>query len=279
MVRPAKIPATHVVLDIDNTLLCTVGVVHVLYCTGIMTKAEYLEVRNRLYVLHMNENPPGMCRMEDEEGNKFNYDGLYEMWGVIRPYCADFLRACFERFQYVIIWTAGGEEYATKVCKVLFKDVPFYPHLIWSFHDCQPIPKTEGVQKPLAKLAAHLGIDVEHLLLIDDNPLSAISCPSLMSQIKPFRLPGELLELNLTMEDAFQLQVNLEKPHHPSLMRQPILPIHKTIGQWLLKEDNILARMATVLRDNKMSGCSSQEFIAAFIDAKTCVPYGTSLRA
>lgn len=275
----SSLTATHVVLDIDNTLLCSIGVVYVLYCLGIVSKAEYLDVRRRLYVLHMDEPVPGMCLLEDGERNQFHYDGLYELWGVLRPYSTEFLHACFQRFEKVIIWTAGSAEYARAVCKIIFRDTAQYPHLIWSFHDCHPISQNY-LEKPLSKLAAHLGVEVDQFLLIDDNPISGRTTPDFMLQIKPFRPPNELIEdkSKLTFEDACQLQVNLEKPHHISLMRRPVEPVYKSIAQWLLKPDDILLRLSNILTDPKYAKSSNREIIEAALKEKVAVPYALNIK-
>jgi hypothetical protein len=226
---------------------------------------EYLEVRQEMYNLHLDD-VPAACHLRDEDDNEFHYDGVYEMFGVRRPLCTKFLNACFRRFEKVIIWTAGTAEYAKLVCKALFKDTVRYPDLIWSLEDCQRLnDRSRQVEKPLQKLANHLQVDVRRFLLVDDNPVSGQSSPHLMLLIKPFSPHTELQEVHLLPEDNRTYQQALEKPHHEALLRVPVDSMHQQMGQWLLesRQDNILQCIIDVMEDTKLVGATTEQLIEA----------------
>lgn len=98
------------------------------------------------------------------------------MWGSERPYCYEFLDACFRNFDVVGIWSAGIQPYVHEIAYEVFAKKGFPPDFVWSKEDCvqtynEEIEKPVR-QKPLSKIYATLGdIDPKRTLLFDDNSL------------------------------------------------------------------------------------------------------------
>ena len=122
---------------------------------GITSRAEYFDVRKRMYKLVLDD-------VMDKKKGKGERE---EMWGIIRPYTKEFLRFCFGYFKTVAVWSAGREGYVDALVDILFKDVE-RPHVIFTYDDCEytkkkilikpirsMIEKTDGLAKYM-KMAA-----------------------------------------------------------------------------------------------------------------------------
>ncbi len=115
--------------------------------------------------------------------NKEIYDNIYDetqsyqlnfgendiMYGYIRPYVNEFIEICFKKFDYVIVWSAGSEEYVNKIVDRIFKKRPSY---IYSSKFCDVV---DGKRlKPLKKIwDIHDDISKKKTLMIDNYPLVA----------------------------------------------------------------------------------------------------------
>ena len=100
------------------------------------------------------------------------------MWGAKRPYCDEFLAACFETFDLVGVWSAGSVEYVDEVVQELFGG-DRKPAFIWAKPMCVESVVIGGVdsapevlktrQKPLSKLfKEYPNIDPDRTLIFDD---------------------------------------------------------------------------------------------------------------
>lgn len=138
-----------VILDLDATLIHTFN--------GKMNIFEDLRLRG-------NEYLESRIYMIDFVSNKKKQ----QMWGVVRPHTHHFLEYCFERFDKVIVWSAGSYEYVHHICEVLFQDCK--PHMILTARDCEH-ENGEAKYKPLEKLyERHDFLNDRNTMIIDDNP-------------------------------------------------------------------------------------------------------------
>lgn len=153
-----KTPFTNmnVVLDLDETLIHSQEEINSLINLGLLSKPEFLEVRQRLYVLKFPNSKENM-------------------WGITRPYSEDFLAFCFSYFKRVIVWSAGTRDYVDLVVKHLFANVGRQPDLVYSRQECiMTKDKKLGITtcKPLTKLMEQekwLDLTPENTLFLDDN--------------------------------------------------------------------------------------------------------------
>lgn len=156
-------PPTVAVLDIDLTLVCTVndgddGITH----DYLNIYNNYDSLRSQLYSFDL---------INKDEGN------LMFMWGLRRPYLKEFLAYMRNNYDYVVIWTAGTQDYAYKVLNEALDGMNFAPDLFWTRKDCEDA-RFEGdlvYTKPLSKLSNHFGFSMDNAILIDDQPYSHIA--------------------------------------------------------------------------------------------------------
>ena len=104
------------------------------------------------------------------------------MWGAKRPHCNAFLKACYETFDMVGVWSAGSVDYVDQIVEELFAPLGLRPAFVWAKPMCVDtavesdrgsIPEgTELLkvkQKPLSKLFhAFPQIDPKRTLIFDD---------------------------------------------------------------------------------------------------------------
>ena len=132
-----------IVLDLDETLICTLDLYSDLQRLEIMNDPKLLSVRQRLYILRLLDVDTKRGKGEKQS-----------MWGIERPYLDDFLEFCGIYFNKVIIWTAGVQNYADLICQHIFKNQNYWPDLIYSRDDCVEV-EIDGKKmrtKPLEKL-------------------------------------------------------------------------------------------------------------------------------
>jgi hypothetical protein len=136
-----------IVLDLDSTLVDTAG---------------------KLDDWHVAEAE--MASNSSSDIFNVNADGFY-MWGTRRPYCEDFLHACFDTADVVGVWSAGGKAYVDEIVEELFTTTVRKPDFVWCKEDCVMTLRGDKIlrQKPLSKLwQAYPNIDRRRTLLIDD---------------------------------------------------------------------------------------------------------------
>lgn len=137
-----------VVLDLDATLIHTFKDKLEVFESLKICANEYLE--SRIYMLEF---------ILDEKKN--------QMWGVVRPHTQHFIEYCFERFDKVIVWSAGIYEYVHHICDILFQDKK--PHKILTADDCEKV-EGEAKYKPLEWLYKDPNMNSKNTIIVDDNP-------------------------------------------------------------------------------------------------------------
>ena len=144
-------------LDIDETLV---------HSFTQLDQYQKLITEERKFYL---ENRPSFYRLRipilDNDGNI----NMFDFWGILRPYLDYFLKAAFENFQLVGIFTAGGESYAREMEKILFGRVGIKPDFI--FHKKDLSINGKAYHKPIVRTLSKIGIntDTKKVLLIDDR--------------------------------------------------------------------------------------------------------------
>ena len=132
-----------IVLDLDETLIATIDPYSDLERLQLLHTPDLVQLRERLYILKLLD-----------AGTKRGKGERQRMWGIERPYLAEFLNFCFLYFEKVIIWTAAEDVYAEEVCKIIFRNVEHWPDLIYSSAHCDyAVVNGEKVRvKPIEKL-------------------------------------------------------------------------------------------------------------------------------
>ena len=149
-----------IVLDLDQTLVATQDDMEQLYELNILKDPQLLHLRNRTYVLCVEDLEKPGC------GTAYNY------WGIIRPHTKDFLRFCFDYFNIVAVWSAGQRPYVEQIVDHLFKDMQ-KPHIIFTHEDVERDDNGDVV-KPLLKLFEaeeflSNNMFLENTVILDDN--------------------------------------------------------------------------------------------------------------
>lgn len=147
-----------IVLDIDETLAHTKLEIGELLHSNILTSAEALELKRRLYVLDF-----------------YRKNGKHKktLWGIKRPYLDLFLNFCFRAFDLVIVWSAGSKDYVDKMVKILFMDAGHpSPHYVFSYLDCKEMEDGDRVKPILFLYALEPSlqrIPLENFIMIDNK--------------------------------------------------------------------------------------------------------------
>jgi TFIIF-interacting CTD phosphatase-like protein len=150
-----------IVLDLDETLLCTFDDMVDLYNLGILTDSKLLDIRRRTYYMRLDD-------VVDKKGTGVKSD----LWGITRPHLDEFLRFCFDNFKIVAVWSAGRKKYVHAVVDWIFKNVG-RPHIIYTYDDCE---KTSGglLIKPLQRMIDQINnlekyMSLSNVFVIDDR--------------------------------------------------------------------------------------------------------------
>jgi len=100
----------------------------------------------------------------------FKINGIY-YYILVRPNAVSFLKAVFEKFEHVCIWTAAEKLYAKKIISNLFTEKQEASLLeFWSRKNC--VIKDGNYTKPLTKLFnKHKFLNLKNTVLIDNNNL------------------------------------------------------------------------------------------------------------
>lgn len=152
----------HIVFDMDETLVHTFDDPASLGALRLFSAPRFLALRPRLYVV---------------------MDGI---WGVTRPHLEEMMRACFEEFSTVTVWSAGEADYVAAVTRRIFRGLP-RPDLVMTRDDCTTGEEGDAAaddiyKKPLRVAREYyeqLGrldvwMDASNTLIVEDRP-SAIS--------------------------------------------------------------------------------------------------------
>lgn len=104
--------ASAIILDLDETLCHTFKRIRDFKKLKLTEINEGAAILKRCYILDFYD---GTNRQQEH------------LWGIKRPHLDEFLSYCFSHWDYVIVYTAGTEDYAKKLVEVLFtKQTPHY---------------------------------------------------------------------------------------------------------------------------------------------------------
>lgn len=142
-------PSTNktIVLDLDETLVKTCEDMVSLKNSKLLTNPDYYHVRSRLYNIYLEKSKP--C-----------------LWGIKRAYLDEFLEFCFQYFKYVVVWSAGMNDYVHEICSIIFKDHPC-PDAILTRDDC--VYHRGKYTKPLEKVHDLFNIRKCNTIIVDDR--------------------------------------------------------------------------------------------------------------
>lgn len=140
-----------IVLDLDNTLICTYDKREHYNKLQTVTNPRNVQIKDRIYTF------------EYPEGNE-----VTKVWGVKRPYLRDFIYFCFCYFKNIYVWSAGKREYVNKIVKEIFMEFRS-PDVILAQEDCQPGDDKNPFYKPLSKLCRQYNLDISKTYILDDN--------------------------------------------------------------------------------------------------------------
>ena len=195
-----------IVLDIDQTLLCTFSDDALFDSLKIMKDKKLMDIRERAYFL----------KLYDADGKKGNGTTM-TLGGVYRPNLSVFLRFCFAYFDNVVVWSAGEYDYVHAVCKNMFRSLQS-PKLIFTLRDCE---SSRGKPtKPLVKISTLLNIDISKMFILDDktytfypNQKSGILIPGYDPEENSDKTPDGVIKAIREEDKAFEkLQDWLMKP-------------------------------------------------------------------
>lgn len=143
-----------VIFDLDETLVHT----NESYKLDSVLD-NYIPINSKLYVVNT------VYDVEDDNIKTAN------MWGLTRPYFRELIDFCFDRFNKVIIWSAGTERYVRDVVKKIFSKIR-NPDFIFTRKDLLTADTEEGGTKSILYLAKQnpvLGINLKNTIVIDDK--------------------------------------------------------------------------------------------------------------
>jgi len=129
----------YIVLDLDATLLHTFDNYKAL--SKLISGDNNLGyLKSRIYNL----------KLFNPSSNK-NYK-YYNMWGIYRPFLAEFVEYIIQEFDDIFIWSAGTEKYVNSIVDLIFEPYNYKPKII--FHDthCEISEDRSEVIKPLNNL-------------------------------------------------------------------------------------------------------------------------------
>lgn len=150
----------NIVLDLDSTLICTDSE-EMAKLPSSFGHGDNFRLTPHLYFLPFSRHDI--------------------LWGVTRPGLRKFLKYCFEKFNRVIVYSAGEKKYVNLVCQKIFFpdsleeiDSKNYPDLILSREDC--VAENKFLVKPLTKIYKKFpDMDETNTLVLDDNETAFIT--------------------------------------------------------------------------------------------------------
>lgn len=189
----------NIVLDIDETLLHTYIDAAGWYEVQPLANPDLYPIRDRIYHKRLMD-----------VGEKTGSGDLWEFWGILRPHVHAFLDYCLDRFEHVIIWSAGQPEYVRYVTDALFHLKRRDPRLILSWDHCRVDPGSQSYDKPLEILHKYdSAITLQNTFLVDDrmdnylksNPFNGILIPPFEPQVTELLAKDNAL---LTLRNYFE---------------------------------------------------------------------------
>lgn len=153
----------NIILDIDETLIHTFDEDDNARLIALkpMKNQELYPIRKRLYTMKLTD-----------VGEPTGSGDIWELWGIERPNLREFIDYCMERFDYVIIWSAGKRKYVEKLTDRLFRAHKGDPNLILNWDNCR-----KGVNqydKPILSMhdqfpALKDDIRLDNTFIVDDR--------------------------------------------------------------------------------------------------------------
>lgn len=208
-------------LDLDQCLVATQDHMSSLFESGIMTNPELLPLRNRTYIIEI----------DDIAGA--GSGTTQKCWGVMRPHLPQFLDFCYKYFERVIVFSAGKKGYVEAIVDAIFKDLP-YPDLVFSYDEIHSYYDKDGNKitvKPLTKVMKHIkGMTLKNSLALDDLLSNFEQNPDNGVLIPPYSPEYGLGDGNrhLTAEEVETLVDNLNNDEDDALLR---------FQKWLLEPE------------------------------------------
>jgi hypothetical protein len=94
------------------------------------------------------------------------------VYGIFRPGLIDFLNYAFNRFDYVILWSAGTHYYVNQITQYMFSKTDKMPNNVFARPFCENHPHDDDYfTKPLKKLQQiNPSIKLSNIFFLDDNP-------------------------------------------------------------------------------------------------------------
>lgn len=102
---------------------------------------------------------------------------------IKRPFISETIDNAFKLFDYVVVWSAGQDDYVNDVCDAIFTKQK--PHIVYSRKDCEM--EGNNLTKPLSKLAkdSRINFDIKRAFIVDNlmnnftsNPDNGVLIPS-----------------------------------------------------------------------------------------------------
>lgn len=145
----------HIILDLDETLVHSFSGYDVLRELKLFTSPRHIGLRARIFVL------PD------------------DIWGIARPHAETFLRACFDNFATVGVWSAGEDDYVRDVVTRVFRSLP-KPDVVMTRDNC--LDDGEIFTKPLSVARAYyeqvgrhdVVMNEGNTLIIEDRPSAVL---------------------------------------------------------------------------------------------------------
>jgi TFIIF-interacting CTD phosphatase-like protein len=155
---PSRRPFQCLVTDMDECLIHT-------WDTDVLPKKKYMQTFNT------PEAYPFRHMLFGVEMNARNPNSL--IYGIFRPGLIDFLNYAFNRFDYVVLWSAGTSYYVHQITEYMFSKTDRMPDNVFARPFCENHTRAdeEYLIKPLKKLQQiNPAIQMSNMFFLDDNP-------------------------------------------------------------------------------------------------------------
>ena len=132
------------------------------------------------------------------------------IFGALRPGYTDFLEYCFTRFDTVILWSAGNDEYVKLISERIFAFTSKQPEHVFARSFCHYDQEYKSYKKPLIKLSHEIDprITLDNTFLVDDNELYGIDNQRnqiVIPAFEPIAKPTELVQAMETDHALYDL--------------------------------------------------------------------------
>ena len=144
-----------IVLDLDETLVRTIGNANDIEYTELLEDKSYIDIRRRTYILSFKDGP----------------NSKLHLWGIKRPHIKEFLHFCLSYFRVVAVWSAGTKQYVTQLVRKLFAGMR-KPDIVFTRDDISSSDRK--MKKPLSKIfdteiAKQYGLNNRNTFILEDR--------------------------------------------------------------------------------------------------------------